>query len=168
MNRAPAGPISKISIDFGLQWPVFAQTTADQIVLTMMRKWLVLDSATLKYPANCQCQILFRPNESSTKHEGTLPISPKVDCIHFASKLIVEKRKTGKMLLKPRTRNKLFDRLHHGVASLLIGVTILASLDLCYFGYIYYTQGKPQRKMEQLKLLNEGAHDRDTAETLSP
>lgn len=71
------------------------------------------------------------------------------------------------MLLKPRTRNKLFDRLHHGAVSLCIGVTILSTVGLCYYGYVYYTQVKPQRKKEQLKLLSEGAHDRDSAKTIS-
>lgn len=71
------------------------------------------------------------------------------------------------MLMKPRVRNKLFDFLHQSTVTVCIGVTVLSSLGLCYYGYAYYTQIKPQRKLEQLKLLKEGAHDTDAAKTIS-
>lgn len=70
------------------------------------------------------------------------------------------------MLLKPRTRNKLFDRLHFTGVSILMGITVFASANLIYFGYTYYTKLKPQRKLEELKLINEGKLDEDVAKIL--
>lgn len=72
------------------------------------------------------------------------------------------------MLMKSRTRNKLFDRLHQTAVTACIGVTILASIGIGYYGYVYFTQIKPQRKLEQLKIIQEGAHDRDAAKTITP
>lgn len=71
------------------------------------------------------------------------------------------------MLMKNRVRNKLYDRLHYGVVSICMGISVLGTIGLGYYGYVYFTQIKPQRKLEQLKLMNEGAHDRDVAKTLA-
>lgn len=70
------------------------------------------------------------------------------------------------MLLKSRTRNKIFDRLHYGAVTLCIGVTVLSTVGVGYFGYVYFTQVKPQRKLEQLKMIQEGAHNNDAAKTI--
>lgn len=70
------------------------------------------------------------------------------------------------MLLKPRTRNKFFDLFHHGFVTVCIGVTVLSTVGLGYIGYFYYTQMKPQRKLEQLKIIQEGAHDNDAAKRI--
>lgn len=72
------------------------------------------------------------------------------------------------MLIKSRVRNKLFDRLHHTAVTICIGVTLLTTIGIGYYGYVYFTQIKPQRKLEQLKIIQEGAHDKDTAKTITP
>lgn len=72
------------------------------------------------------------------------------------------------MLMKARTKNKLFDRLHVSAVTTCIGVTVLSTFGLVYNGYVYYSYIKPQRKLEQLKIISEGAHDRDAAPPITP
>lgn len=70
------------------------------------------------------------------------------------------------MLFKRQVRNKIFDRLHRGTVMVCMGVTVISTLNLCYFGYQYFVQIKPQKKLEQLKFIQEGAHDRENTKTL--
>lgn len=72
------------------------------------------------------------------------------------------------MLMKARTRNKLFDRLHFGAVTTCMGITVLSMIGLGYYGYVYYSFIKPQQKLERLKIINEGANDRDAAPTVTP
>lgn len=70
------------------------------------------------------------------------------------------------MLMKQKVKNKLYDRLHHGTVYICMGVSVLGLGYLGYFGYKYYTEIKPELKLKQLKLIEEGVQNKDdTAKT---
>lgn len=71
------------------------------------------------------------------------------------------------MLLKQRVKNKLYDRLHHGTVKICMGVTVIGLIYIANFGYQYYTQVKPERKLQQLKVIEEGAQNTDTAKAIA-
>lgn len=60
------------------------------------------------------------------------------------------------MLLKRQAKNKIYDILHHGTVYVCMGVTILSTAYLGYYGYKYFTHIKPQRKIEELQKIKEG------------
>lgn len=60
------------------------------------------------------------------------------------------------MLLKRQAKNKIYDILHHGSVYVCMGVTVLSTAYLGYYGYKYFTQIKPQRKVEQLQQIKNG------------
>lgn len=73
------------------------------------------------------------------------------------------------MLKKPNyiIKSKVLDTLHHGVVSICMGVTVVATAYLFYRGYTFYAEDKPLiRRAQKQELLAEGAHDRDTAAEL--
>lgn len=60
------------------------------------------------------------------------------------------------MLMKRQAKNKIYDILHHGAVYVCMGVTVLSTAYLGYYGYKYFTAVKPQLKQEHLKKIKEG------------
>lgn len=60
------------------------------------------------------------------------------------------------MLFKRQAKNKLYDILHHGTVYICMGVTVLSTAYLGWYGYKYFTQIRPQRKIEELKKIKDG------------
>lgn len=75
------------------------------------------------------------------------------------------------MLMKEKVKNKFYDRLHHGTVKVCMAVTAIGTVFLVYSGYLYYTQIKPQRQLEQLKKIQQGTvapnTSTDTAKTIT-
>lgn len=70
------------------------------------------------------------------------------------------------MLMKKKHVNKFLDRLHVGAVNVCIGLTVASTAYLAYAGYCYLT-AKPMKEQENKSILAEGAHDRDSAKSLS-
>lgn len=60
------------------------------------------------------------------------------------------------MLLKRQVKNRLYDVLHYGTVYMCMGVTVLSTAYLGFYGYKYYTDIKPNRKIEELQKIKEG------------
>lgn len=71
------------------------------------------------------------------------------------------------MLLKPRNKNKLYDLLHHGSVYVCMGVTLAATGYLCFYGYKYFTEIKPNLKTMALKKIEAAPETKDTAKTVT-
>lgn len=70
------------------------------------------------------------------------------------------------MLLKTRTRNVFYDRLHKGTVTALIGLTVVGTVGLAYVGYHRLVNTMNLRERNRLELLKEGAQNKDTTKTL--
>lgn len=70
------------------------------------------------------------------------------------------------MLLKRQAKNKLYDILHHGTVYICMGVTVLSTAYLGYYGYKYFTDIRPKRKIEELKKIK-GEDISDGTKTLA-
>lgn len=64
------------------------------------------------------------------------------------------------MQKKPLNANKLLDKLHRGAVYACIGVTLYGTYVLGARFYHYYTVIRPEKQQAELKLLDEGAHDK--------
>lgn len=70
------------------------------------------------------------------------------------------------MLIKPRSKNQLYDILHKSVVSVCMGITVIGFGYLSYRGYKYFTEVKPTLKAEQLRKIKESEDD-DIAEVIT-
>lgn len=70
-------------------------------------------------------------------------------------------------MLKRSPTNRFLDKLHRGAVWVCMGVTIYATSYLVYRGYAYYANVRPQKKIEELNFIQEGAHDKDSALQIS-
>ncbi|KYN30875.1 hypothetical protein ALC56_14687 [Trachymyrmex septentrionalis] len=72
---------------------------------------------------------------------------------------------------KKRKKERLFDRLHKGVVSVCMGVTVIGTLMIGYKVYEYFRYVRPlqqvQSKLMEDELLLEGRNIEDTSENLS-
>lgn len=59
------------------------------------------------------------------------------------------------MLLKRQAKNKLYDILHHGTVYICMGVTVLSTAYLGWYGYHYFTHVRPLQKLEELKKIKD-------------
>ncbi|EDW86237.1 uncharacterized protein Dwil_GK16051 [Drosophila willistoni] len=64
------------------------------------------------------------------------------------------------MQKKPLNANTLLDKLHRGAVYACIGVTLYGTYILGMRYYHYYTVIRPEKQQAELKLLDEGAHDK--------
>ncbi|KRK06139.1 uncharacterized protein Dyak_GE16245, isoform B [Drosophila yakuba] len=64
------------------------------------------------------------------------------------------------MQKKPINTNSLLDKLHRGAVYACIGVTLYGTYILGMRYYHYYTVIRPEKQQAELKLLDEGAHDK--------
>lgn len=55
------------------------------------------------------------------------------------------------MLLKRQAKNKLYDVLHHGSVYFCMGVTVLSTAYLGWYGYNYFTVIRPQMKRDAIE-----------------
>lgn len=60
------------------------------------------------------------------------------------------------MLFKPQAKNKIYDILHYGAVYVCMGVSVVSAAGLVYFGYKYFTDVKPQLKLQELKRIKDG------------
>lgn len=60
------------------------------------------------------------------------------------------------MLLKRQAKNKIYDILHHGTVYVCMGITLISTAYLGFCGYKYFTDVRPQRKIDELKKIKEG------------
>lgn len=56
--------------------------------------------------------------------------------------------------------NAILDRLHRGVVWTCIGLTLYGTYLLGARGYRYVTVVRPARQKEELKMIEEGSHDK--------
>lgn len=71
------------------------------------------------------------------------------------------------MLLKRQAKNKLYDLLHHGTVWCCMGITVLSTAYLGYYGYKYFTDVRPKQKLEQLKKIKDDGNITDNTKTLA-
>lgn len=69
------------------------------------------------------------------------------------------------MLLKRQAKNKLYDILHRGTVYICMGVTVISTAYLGWYGYNYFTVVRPQMKRDALEKIK-AAEFGDGAATL--
>lgn len=60
------------------------------------------------------------------------------------------------MLFKRQAKNKIYDVMHHGTVYVCMGITLISTAYLGYYGYKYFTDIRPKRKVEQLQKIKDG------------
>lgn len=55
------------------------------------------------------------------------------------------------MLLKRQAKNKLYDAMHRGTVYFCMGVTVLSTAYLGWYGYHYFSVIRPQMKRDALE-----------------